>query len=100
MIGRSGQFRQCRHDIRKVADELALAARFDLAGPADEHWRADAPFVEIRLGTFEWPVAVEEIDEHISPQSRLRAVVRREKDDRVIGQAELFNLIDHFPDEL
>ena len=88
--GRSGQICKCRHHIGEITDVVADRPRLDRPWPSDHERHPDASFVERPLGSLERSVAVKEIDENISPGSRLWAVVGHEEDNRLAIDLQVF----------
>src|SRR5262249_10646395 len=77
----------------EAGEESVLdAAGLDLAWPADDARNAEAPLADGAFGVLEWRHAA------IGPREHLRAVVRGEDDDGVVGLANVVEMLEQRAD--
>ena len=77
-------------DVKRGHRHLAPQTRLHGAGPADEEWHADAPFVEIALTG-----AKREVRRRRTLSRRQAAVVAREYHERVVDEILLLEGDEH-----
>src|SRR5262249_41844809 len=87
----------CRSDKRRepveARDDAVLdRARFDLTGPANDGWHAEAAFIAGALGRLERGHAA------VRPGEHLGTIVRREDDDGVVGFAHVVDVLEQGAD--